>query len=45
MDSAIVIGSFVVCLILFTAVGAWSARHKVDTTEDYLLPISRIVIA
>jgi sodium/proline symporter len=37
VDSAILIGSFVVCLILFTAVGAWSARHKVDTTEDYLL--------
>ncbi len=29
--------AFVSCLVLFTLVGLWSAKHKSSTTEDYLV--------
>lgn len=37
MDQTIVVVTFLGCLLGFTALGAWSARHKTDTPEDYLV--------
>lgn len=37
MAHALIIGSFAVFLLLFTAVGALAARVKQDTPEDYLV--------
>lgn len=32
-----IVASFALCLLVFTAIGLLSSRHKSDTTDDYLL--------
>jgi Na+/proline symporter len=37
MNEAVILGSFVVCLLVFTGIGALASRVKQDTSEDYLV--------